>query len=82
VDTKSLAERGVNPVQRNIIILVILSNAILGCSNAQVYTAVQNNRQFACQKLPQGKYEECMKKYDQPYDAYAKDRKDALNDKQ
>jgi uncharacterized lipoprotein NlpE involved in copper resistance len=69
-------------VKRTIISLVILTNIIVGCSNEQVYTAVQSNRRLECQKLPQGQYEECMKQYDQPYGAYAKDRDEVLKDKQ
>lgn len=67
---------------KHIVSLVILLGAVSGCSNEQVYTAVQQNRQFECQKLPQPQYEECMKDYDQPYDEYARDREEALRKKQ
>ena len=66
---------------RNIFALVILMNIVAGCSNEQVFSAVKYNRQLECQQLPQGQYEECMKKYDQSYDAYSRDRDDALKDK-
>ena len=67
---------------RNIFRLLILLGAMSRCTNEKVYTAIQQNRQSECQKLPQPQYEECMKDYDQSYDEYAKDREDTLKDEQ
>lgn len=50
--------------------------AMAGCTQRQVYDAVQQNRQLECQKLPQGQYEQCMEQYSEPYDAYTRERKE------
>ena len=52
------------------IIILTLS----GCSNEQLYTAIQKNRQLECQKLPPGQFESCMNDYDQDYEAYQRER--------
>lgn len=67
---------------RYLLTLIALISVITGCTNKQVYTAVQQNRQFECQKLPQSQYEECMKDYDQSYEDYANDREAILKDQQ
>ncbi len=47
-----------------------------GCTQRQVYDAVQQNRQLECQKLPQGQYEQCMEQYSEPYDNYTRERRE------
>ena len=55
---------------------LLLVVGLAGCTQRQVYDAVQQNRQLECQKLPQGQYEKCMEQYSEPYDAYTRERKE------
>ena len=52
---------------------------LMGCSNRQIYTAVQENRRLECSKLPQGQYEKCMSEYDTPYEEYERERQAAIS---
>jgi hypothetical protein len=45
-----------------------------------VYDAVQQNRQFECQKLPGTQYEECMERYSEPYEEYERERQKLLRE--
>lgn len=65
------------PILRVMLLLVVVG----GCSNKQIYTAIQQNRQQECRKLPRVQYEACMREFDQSYEDYARDREDALSDK-
>jgi hypothetical protein len=56
------------------VVLVLLALVLSGCSNRQVYDAIQKNRQLECQKLPGTQYEECMKQFSEPYDEYKRER--------
>jgi hypothetical protein len=54
---------------------VLILPGLLACTQRQVYTAIQQNQQLECQKLPQqSAYEECMKQVSEPYDDYQRDR--------
>jgi hypothetical protein len=55
---------------------LVLAAAPAGCSQRQVYEAVQQNRQLECQKLPQGQYEQCMERYSEPYESYTRERRE------
>lgn len=50
--------------------------SLYGCSNRQMYEAIQENRQQECNLLPVSQYEDCMKKYEESYDSY----KEALDE--
>ncbi|MBN1379946.1 MAG: hypothetical protein JXA04_12010 [Gammaproteobacteria bacterium] len=65
----------------NVSILLASITLVCGCSSEQIYTAIQENRQFECKKLPQPQYEECMKDYDQSYDSYRRDREEIVEEK-
>jgi hypothetical protein len=54
---------------------------VQACSHQQVYDAVQQNRQFECQKLPGSQYEECMEQYSEPYEEYERERQELLEEK-
>ena len=58
----------------------MLLSSLYGCSNKEVYTAIQNNRQLECQKLPQVQYDECMSEYGQAYDEYEADRNKIISE--
>jgi hypothetical protein len=47
---------------------------LMGCSNKQIYTAVQENRRVECSKLPQVQFKKCMSEYDTPYEEYERER--------
>ena len=51
-----------------------------GCTNQQLYTAIQDNRQQECSKLPQGQYEECMRDYDTSYEEYRRAGEDGADE--
>ncbi len=53
---------------------------LAACSQQQVYDAVQQNRQFECQKLPGTQYEECMERYSEPYEEYERERQQLLRE--
>jgi hypothetical protein len=59
-------------------ILATLTLVVLlaACSNQQVYTAIQQNQMQECSKLPQARFEECMKNVEGPYEDYERDRQD------
>lgn len=61
---------------RKLVLLLLLS----GCSNQQVYDAIQENRRLECAKLPQPQYEKCMQDYDMSYRDYRRERADAGGD--
>lgn len=45
-----------------------------GCSNQQIYTGIQKNRQQMCERLEGTAREECLKQYDTEYNDYQKER--------
>lgn len=49
---------------------------VSACSNKQVYTAIQQNQMQECSKLPQARFEECMKNVEGSYEDYERDRQD------
>ena len=53
---------------------LIIAVLMVGCSNSQIYNAIQENRRFECSKLPQNQYEECLRKYDTSYTEYERER--------
>jgi hypothetical protein len=55
----------------------IIAFCPVGCSNRQVYDAIQENRRAECGKLPQRRYEDCMRAYEVPYDEYERRRQEA-----
>ena len=54
--------------------IVMLLPALVACTHEQVYNNVQHNQQLECSKLPQVRFEECMKNYDQSYEDYERER--------
>ena len=55
----------------SLIALVFLLGA---CSNQQLYTAAQQHQQLECSKLPQSRFEECMREVEGSYRQYQRDR--------
>lgn len=64
------------------IFVAALLASVAACSNEQVYSAVQQNRQLECSKLPQPEYEECMWETGMSYDEYERKRQELLKDDQ
>jgi hypothetical protein len=52
---------------------------LAGCTNQQIYTAIQENRRQECGKLPLGQYEQCMRDYDTSYEEYERQRQAAID---
>lgn len=61
--------------------LIITAIFLASCSNRQVYDAIQGGEKLDCQKLPPVQYEECMRDHGQSYEAYERDRKALLEQK-
>ncbi len=55
-------------------VCVVLLTVLIGCTNEQVYTAVQDSQRIECQKYPDTRYEECMEQLNTPYDEYEMNR--------
>jgi len=53
---------------------------LAACSNEQMYSAVQQNQQLECAKLPQNAYEECMRETGTSYREYEWKRQELLKD--
>ena len=47
---------------------------LTGCSNQQVYNAIQDSQKVECQKYPDTRYEECMQQLATPYEEYEAER--------
>lgn len=52
---------------------------LAGCTNQQIYNAVQENRRMECGKLPQNQYEECIRDYSTSYQEYERARQASSN---
>jgi hypothetical protein len=53
--------------------LPVLAGILMaGCSNEQVYNAIQENQRLECAKLPDARYEECMRELNTSYREYNK----------
>jgi hypothetical protein len=60
-------------------LFLMISLFLIGCSNKQIYAAVQENRRVECSKLPQDQYEKCMSEYETPYEEYERERQAVIN---
>lgn len=52
----------------------------MACTNQQLYDTIQQNNELECSKLPQGQYEECMSRINQPYDEYERQLEESAQD--
>ena len=53
--------------------------ASTGCSNRELYEAIQSNERLECQKMVrQIEYEECMRQVSESYEQYTQSRKEIL----
>ncbi len=82
--TMDRAIPGIKPSQhwriatsRNSKILLLVAILLSGCSNRQIYTAIQLNRQFECSKLPVQEQQACEEEYSESYDSYQRARAEA-----
>ena len=55
-------------------LFALLLFLLAGCTNQQLYTAVQERERQECAKLPQVQYEECMREIEGSYEDYARER--------
>jgi hypothetical protein len=60
-----------------LLVLPLLLLASLGCSNRQIYSAIQEGQRVDCQKYPDTRYEQCMEQLETPYDEYEAERDNA-----
>ena len=58
---------------RNIVIAIFISLAS-GCNNQATYEAVQQGQRNECAKLPQGRYEDCIREIGVSYGEYERER--------
>jgi hypothetical protein len=54
--------------------LLLLCLGATGCSNQQVYNAIQESQRVDCQQYPDTRYEECMQQLEKPYGDYEEER--------
>lgn len=54
--------------------------AIQSCTQQEIYTAIQQNRQIDCQRKQQPLYEECMEQSSEPYEDYRRAREELLEE--
>lgn len=59
----------------------LVSLLAAGCTNQQLYTAVQERERQECARLPQAQYEECMREVEGSYDEYAREREELKSGK-
>ena len=52
------------------IVVIMLSVALVACSNKQVYESIRYNKKIECQELPLPKYDECMAQLGTSYEEY------------
>lgn len=51
--------------------LPVLAGILMaGCSNEQVYNAIQENQRLECAKLPDSRYADCMRELSTSYREY------------
>jgi len=53
--------------------MLLLLPGMAGCSQRELYHAVQDAQRLECQKYPDARYDTCMEALDTPYDAYARE---------
>jgi hypothetical protein len=71
------------PMRGNLRYLAIFLSPVLllGCTNREVYEALQNRQKVLCQEQPKSEYGKCMQEADESYDSYKKNREDAESGK-
>jgi len=65
-------------MNRLFLLLMLLLILIAGCSNRQIYDAIQANQKNECLKIPSPEYEKCMERINKPYDKYEEERQEVL----
>ena len=58
--------------------LLCLSMLIVGCSNKGIYQDLQRNKRNECLQVPPAEYDRCMRSMEQSYEAYERQRQEAL----
>ncbi len=65
-------------LQRALFFAIVLLPST-GCSNKELYEAIQSNERLECQKIVrQNEYEECMREVNESYESYTRNRKAIL----
>lgn len=70
-------------MNRHLLTLIILAVPLLtaGCTNRQIYEALQNSLKNECLNVPPDQYEECVEKASIAYETYLENLRD-LQDEQ
>lgn len=55
--------------------VLVVHTLLLGCSNREIYDAIQMNQWQECQRLPPAQYEDCMESLGGSYDSYELERR-------
>lgn len=63
---------------RKLTLAVGLISVLSACTNQDAYEAVRANRLHECQYLPPSEQEECVRRYDKPYEEYERQREELL----
>ncbi len=65
-----------------IALLPVIVLSVAGCSNEQIYNAIQDSQKIDCQKYPDTRYENCMNELSAPYEEYEKERQETKDGQQ
>lgn len=58
-----------------VVVFILLSVSVTGCSNQMVYNLIQSSQRNECYLLPAGQHEDCLNKYRLSYTEYLSARK-------
>ena len=59
-------------------LLPFLVLSVNGCSNQEMYEAVQSNRLAACQEFVGRRYDDCIAQYEADYRDFSRERSEAI----
>jgi len=62
-------------------LILLAATTLPGCSERQVYSAIQSNQANECQKVPLSEYNACMKRAAESYNDYQNKREEAIQKK-
>ena len=63
--------------------MVLIYVVATACSNRELYTGIQQNREHECYKIPYPEEQEsCLARLDMSYDEYERERQEVIDSKQ
>jgi len=59
---------------RNLLLVLVATGALLGCSSQQIYSGLQAGQRNACQKYAEPDRSRCLSSSDMDYERYRRER--------